>query len=96
MINVKIEENRKNNYVLKVGDVLISSYNELCFVIECSDHGTGSSIYAIKHVMSARTLNVSKATLEELTNHARAHGYIIYPQDQYDLILRHKDIGAVG
>lgn len=98
MFNIKIENNKKDDYILKVGDIVISEFNELCFIVETRNPKTHSVVYAIQNARYsyANIANATAVSLEMLTNHAKLHNYKIFSQDEYDLILRHKDIGAVG
>lgn len=96
MFNIKVENNTKENYVLQVGDILINEFGELCFVVEARSPQTHSLIYAISNVLRPQTFNATAVSLEILTDHAEYHNYKVFSQDKYDLVLRHKDIGAVG
>lgn len=87
-MNFKVEYDNDKNYILQLGDILISNDNELCSVIAKYHNGEPVQYYIRGLFSSHGICNLSSYTLGDLTDKARHFGYTIFSKDNYNLVLR--------
>lgn len=87
-MNYRIDENVISRE-LKVGDVLISRDGEICSVNMGHKIDTGKAYFCIRDIFGRDDIkNLTEDTLKELTKKAKYYNYHLYPQEDFELVLR--------
>lgn len=86
-MEIRIENSE--NKILKVGDFVVNREGDFCMVIKIYHFARYE--YSIKRIDIDKGYMITEDSLEELTKKALCCGMLIYPKDEYELILRKRD-----